>query len=72
MIEMHDAFSHTDDDQEGEEAAGEEEALEAQREAGKEARSIQRGAAAAARRAQLRRQEVGPNTTGRMTKTIGR
>ena len=63
MIEMHNASSHKDDDQEGEEAAGEEDALEAQHEAGKEARSIQRGAAAAARRAQLRRQEVGPHTS---------
>jgi hypothetical protein len=69
MLEMHSASSRTDDDQEGEEAAGEEEVLEAQREAGKEARSILRGAAAAARRAQLRRQEVASNTSERTTQT---
>lgn len=57
------AALRADDDVEGEEAAGEEDVLEAQREAGKEAHSIQRGAAAAARRAQLRRQEVNPITS---------
>jgi hypothetical protein len=55
---VHASSSCTDDDLEERETVDEEDVLEAQPEAGKEARSIQRGAAAAARRAQLRRQEV--------------
>lgn len=58
MADARPRSTRTDGEQEGDEAGGEEDVLEAQREAGKEARFIQRGAAAAARRAQLRRQEV--------------